>query len=118
YTHDATNVDAPAERLEITTPEAFMITGLNEIVKLRFDNGMQVRCTPSHKLFTVNRGYVAASELTAQDEVKTLDLPAPATAADVRLPVSTDVSDYAVQGDWLRSIRLAETCTVDLARFV
>src|SRR5438067_7247510 len=34
YTHDATNPDAPVERLEITKPEAFMVTGYNEIVKL------------------------------------------------------------------------------------
>src|SRR5207237_4589878 len=27
YTHDATNPDVPADRLEITTPDAFMITG-------------------------------------------------------------------------------------------
>src|SRR5215213_2600957 len=80
YTHDATNPDAPAERVEITRPEAFMITGLNEIVRLRFDNGMELRCTPNHRVFTVNRGYVAASELTGTDEVKALDLPAPAVS--------------------------------------
>ena len=61
YTHDATNPDAPAERLEITSPEAVMITGWNEIVKLRFSNGMELRCTPNHRIFTVNRGYVEAS---------------------------------------------------------
>src|SRR5205085_6499967 len=54
YTHDATNPAAAAERLEITSPEAFMITGRNEIVRLRFDNGMQLRCTAGHQLFTVN----------------------------------------------------------------
>src|SRR5437868_10880637 len=102
YTHDATSPDSPAERLEITSPEAFMITGLNEIVKLRFDNGMEVRCTPGHKLFTVNRGYVDAAELTADDEVKTLDLPAPAVSADLRLPVSNDAREYEVKGDWSR----------------
>ena len=46
YTHDATNTDAPAQRVEITTPEAFMITGFNDIVRLRFENGMELRCTP------------------------------------------------------------------------
>jgi ribonucleoside-diphosphate reductase alpha chain len=118
YTHDATSVDAPAERLEITTPEAFMITGTNEIVKLRFDNGMEVRCTPGHKLFTVNRGYVAASDLTANDEVKTLDLPAPAVSADLRLPVSNDAREYEVKGDWSRSLRLPEKWSDDLAHYL
>src|SRR5215469_9415128 len=37
YTHDATNPDAPAERMEITAPEAFMITGFNDIVRLKFE---------------------------------------------------------------------------------
>src|SRR5690349_13293365 len=56
YTHDATNPDAPRQSLEITSPEALMITGTNEIVRLRFSNGMQLRCTPGHRIFTLNRG--------------------------------------------------------------
>ncbi len=61
YTHDATNAEAPAQRVEITTPEAFMITGFNEVIRLRFENGMELRCTPGHKIFTTNRGYVEAA---------------------------------------------------------
>ena len=38
-----------------------MITGFNDIVRLRFDNGMELRCTPVHKIFTANRGYVEAA---------------------------------------------------------
>ena len=72
---------APAERVEITMPEAVMLTGSNEIVRLRFSNGMELRCTPGHKLFTTNRGFVAAEDLTGEDQVKTLNLPAPAVAA-------------------------------------
>ncbi len=94
YTHDATSPDAPAQRLELTTPEAFMITGFNEIVKLRFDNGMELRCTPGHKIFTATRGYVEAQHLTEMDEIKVLDLPAPAVSAEWRLPVATDVTEY------------------------
>ncbi len=86
YTHDATNPDAPAECVEITKPEAFMITGFNEIVKLRFSNGMELRCTPNHRLWTENRGYVRADELELDDDVKTLTIPAPAVHADWALP--------------------------------
>ncbi|MGH8990683.1 MAG: LAGLIDADG family homing endonuclease, partial [Acidimicrobiia bacterium] len=118
YTHDATNPDAPAERLEITTPEAVMITGFNEIVKLSFSNGMELRCTPNHKIFTVNRGYVPASELSEADDVKVLDLPAPAVNAEWRLPVSTDVRDYSVKGDWTRSVRLPEKWSEDFAHYL
>ena len=55
-----------------------MITGRNPIVRLRFDNGMELRCTPGHKVFTTNRGYVEAQHLTVDDQVRTLDLPTPA----------------------------------------
>ena len=118
YTHDATSVDAPVEHVELTRPDAFMVTGRNEIVRLRFDNGLELRCTPTHALFTLNRGWVAASELRTDDRVKALDLPAPATAADQRLPVSTEVADYHVAGDWSRSIRLPEKWTPELAHYL
>ena len=119
YTHDSTNPDEPAERLEITSPEAVMITGMNEIVKLRFSNGAELRCTPSHRIFTVNRGYVEAQELTSDDRVKTLDLPAPAVAADYRLPVSTDVRDYADRDarTW-KGVQLPEKWSEELAHYL
>jgi ribonucleoside-diphosphate reductase alpha chain len=88
-----TTPPTPTPRLsdcELTSPEAFMITGFNDIVRLRFDNGMELRCTPGHRIFTANRGYVEAKELTADDDVKVLDLPAPAVNADLGLPVSSD----------------------------
>jgi ribonucleoside-diphosphate reductase alpha chain len=81
YTHDATNSATPARRLELTTPEALMITGYNPVMKLRFHNGMEVRCTAAHRFFTTNRGYVAAEDLTLEDRVKLLDISAPATTA-------------------------------------
>jgi len=95
YTHDATNIDAPAHEMHLTSPEAVMITGHNEIVKLRFSNGAELRCTPNHRIFTVNRGYVEAENLLPSDDVKVLDLPTPAVNAEWRLPVSTEVLDYA-----------------------
>ncbi|HEY1738932.1 MAG TPA: LAGLIDADG family homing endonuclease, partial [Acidimicrobiia bacterium] len=97
YTHDATNPDAPAERVEITRPEAFMVTGFNEIVKLRFDNGMELRCTPNHRVWTENRGYVRADELTLDDDVKTLTLPTPAVHADWKLPVTAKLAALAAR---------------------
>jgi ribonucleoside-diphosphate reductase alpha chain len=119
YTHDATNPDAPAERLEVTRPEAIMVTGFNEIVKLRFSNGMELRCTAGHKIFTVNRGYVAASELASDDEVKTLDLAAPATNADWRLPAQARLYALAGGGDRRsRQIELPEKWSPELAHYL
>ena len=118
YTHDATNVEAPARRLELTTPDALMITGLNPIVRLRFDNGMEVRCTPSHRLFTANRGYVEAADLTADDAVHVLDLPAPAVNADMALPVSTDVDHYRGKGEHADLLRFPEQWTPEFAHYL
>ena len=118
YTHDATNPAAPAERVLLSDPEALMITGYNDVVRLRFDNGMELRCTPEHRLFTVNRGYVEARELEEDDEVKLLDLAAPAVCADPGLPVSADPSDYATKGDHGDPVRLPDMWTDDFAHYL
>ena len=118
YTHDATNPEAPAQRLELTTPEALMITGYNQVLKLRFDNGMEVRCTPQHRFFTANRGYVEAQDLMADDRVKLLDLPAPAVSASYELPVPNDVYFYSSKGDHRRLVNLPEKWDEDLAHYL
>src|SRR5690606_21372479 len=69
YTHDATAGEGGAE-IVATTPEAFMVTGYNPVVRLEFDNGMTVRCTPNHRFWTEGRGWVRADELTADDDVR------------------------------------------------
>ncbi|HUS61267.1 MAG TPA: LAGLIDADG family homing endonuclease, partial [Acidimicrobiales bacterium] len=118
YTHDITNPDEPASRLEITSPEAFMITGRNEIVRLEFSNGAVLRCTPSHRIFTTNRGYVEAKDLVADDEIKLLDLPAPAISAERMLPVPTDAASYVTIGDHRAEIMLPEKWSEELAHYL
>ena len=80
WTHDVTNPDEPADVMHLTTPEAVMVTGKNPVLRLRFSNGMELRCTPTHRVFTLNRGYVEAQELCADDRVRSLDLAAPRRA--------------------------------------
>ena len=118
YTHDATSHDAPAERVELTSPEAFMITGFNDIVRLRFDNGMELRCTPGHRIFTANRGFVEAQDLATDDDVKVLDLPAPAVNADPVLPVSSDPDSYRRKGDHGDFLRLPDEWTAEFAHYL
>ncbi|HEY1830461.1 MAG TPA: LAGLIDADG family homing endonuclease [Acidimicrobiales bacterium] len=118
YTHDATNPDDPAEQMLITSPEAFMITGYNDIVRLRFDNGLELRCTPSHKIFTANRGYVEARKLVHDDEVKLLDLEAPATNADPGLPVSSDPAAYWTKGDHGLPLRFPDVWSEEFAHYL
>jgi len=119
YTHDATNPDTPAERLEVTSPEAVMITGFNEIVKLTFSNGQELRCTPNHRIFTENRGYVRADELESTDKVKVLTLSTPATAADWAIPVSARLYALAGRGDKKsNAFRLPEKWSPEFAHYL
>ncbi|HEX6423803.1 MAG TPA: LAGLIDADG family homing endonuclease, partial [Acidimicrobiales bacterium] len=118
YTHDVTNPEAPAQQTLVTTPDALMITGRNPIVRLRFDNGMELRCTPNHRVFTTNRGYVEARELTIDDRVRTLDLPTPAVNAEHVLPVSSDAADHRSTGDHRAELRLPEVWSDELAHYL
>ena len=118
YTHDATNPDEPSQTMVITSPEAFMITGYNDIVKLSLDNGVELRCTPSHKIFTANRGYVEARHLVFDDDVKLLDLQAPAVEADLGLPVSSDPADYWTKGDHALPLRFPDMWSEEFAHYV
>ena len=63
YTHRAT-AEVPGGGVVATQPVAFMRNGVSPIVRLRFANGAELRCTPNHRVWTINRGYVRAEELT------------------------------------------------------
>jgi ribonucleoside-diphosphate reductase alpha chain len=86
YTHRAT-ASEPGNGVAATKPVAVMHNGVEPIVRLRFSNGQELRCTPNHRLWTMNRGYVAAEELTDEDRVLINDSPTPATDASWELPV-------------------------------
>jgi ribonucleoside-diphosphate reductase alpha chain len=118
YTHDITNSEAPAHRLELTSPEALMITGHHDVYKLLFDNGMEVRCTAGHRFFTMNRGYVEAKDLTIDDRVKILDLAAPAVSASYQLPVPNELGFYSTKGDHRRLVQLPEKWDQELAHYL
>ena len=49
--NDATDPDAPADRSSHHA-RAVMVTGTNEIVELEFSDGMVLRCTPNHRIWT------------------------------------------------------------------
>ncbi|MEQ4303179.1 LAGLIDADG family homing endonuclease [Plantactinospora sp. B6F1] len=121
YTHDATNPDAAADQIVLTRPEAFMITGTNEIVRLEFGNGMVLRCTPSHRIWTTNRGYVEARELTEADRVLPVNLPTPAVAASREFalrPGALVSPGDVVSTKWQRESRLPEKWTEEFAHLL
>ncbi len=96
YTHRQTageNGSAPRPKGDgviASRPLRVMRTGVKPIVRLAFSNGAALRCTSNHKLWTLNRGYVPAEELTEQDEVMLNDSPTPATDASWELPVKVE----------------------------
>ncbi len=86
YTHRAT-ADRPGGGVVATRPLVVMQNGVSPIRRLRFANGQELRCTPNHRVWTLNRGYVAAEELTDEDNVLLNDSPTPAEDASWALPI-------------------------------
>jgi ribonucleoside-diphosphate reductase alpha chain len=90
YTHRAT-ASEPGAGVIASTPLVVMRNGYSPIVRLRFANGQELRCTPNHRLWTLNRGWVAAEGLTTEDQVLLNDSPTPATDASWALPAKLEV---------------------------
>jgi ribonucleoside-diphosphate reductase alpha chain len=118
YTHDITNADRPRDSIRLSRPTQFMINDVKEIVRLRFSDGRQIRCTPNHRFWTKNRGWVRADELTEADEIPSLDHATASTMADHGLPVSNDWRSYAVRGDWSRELEIPEKWDEELAHYL
>ena len=98
YTHRATAEQA-ASGVVATQPIAFMRNGVKPIVRLRFANGAELRCTPNHRIWTLNRGYVPAEQLTEDDRALLNDSATPASSATWELPVKVDaLAKSAVRG--------------------
>ncbi len=89
YTHRATGPQ-PGVGVTTTVPVAVMQNGVKPIQRLRFANGHELRCTPNHRLWTLNRGYVEAHELTSEDRVLLNDTATPASDASWALPVKVE----------------------------
>ncbi len=89
YTHRAT-ANTAGEGVVATKPLVVMQNGVSPIVRLRFANGAELRCTPNHRLWTLNRGYVRAEELSGDDQVLLNDSPTPAEDAAWALPVKVE----------------------------
>jgi len=89
YTHRVTAAD-PGAGVAATHPVAVMQTGVKRLVRLLFSNGQELRCTPNHRFWTANRGWVAAEDLVGNDRVLLNDAPTPATDASWALPVKVE----------------------------
>jgi ribonucleoside-diphosphate reductase alpha chain len=92
YTNDVTAEHDPQDRITATVPSRYMVTGRNEIVELRFSDGSRLRCTPGHRIWTANRGWVHARDLTVEDRVVRSFHHAPRPMADPHLPAEALLS--------------------------
>jgi ribonucleoside-diphosphate reductase alpha chain len=125
YTNDVTAESDAADRIVATRPVRYMVTGTNEIVELTLSDGSRLRCTPNHRLWTKNRGWVRAEELTENDRVvRSLQHAArpmasgaiPAAAVDIAhasgiaLPMKWEDEDLAHYMGWL----LGDGCLTDM----
>ncbi|GAB3222481.1 hypothetical protein GCM10027447_09390 [Glycomyces halotolerans] len=86
FTNDVTAETDAADRVVATNPVRYMVTGTNEIVELRFSDGSRLRCTPGHRLWTENRGWVHADQLQPDDRVVRSNQYAPRSAASAAVP--------------------------------
>ncbi len=87
YTNDVTAQADPVDRIVATSPTRYMVTGTNEILELRFSDGSRLRCTPGHRVWTKNRGWVHAEELAEEDKVVRSFQYAERPLADERIPL-------------------------------
>ena len=122
FTHDATHPERPATTVSITRPTQVMQTGVNEVYRLRFSNGVEVKATANHRFFTSNRGMVAAKDLQPADEVMLLDQPV--ELASALLAIDLDDASIFASG-WggrdtkdYKPIQLPRVWTSRLAEYV
>ncbi|WP_205324874.1 vitamin B12-dependent ribonucleotide reductase [Glycomyces sp. YM15] len=88
FTNDVTAESDAADRVVATNPVRYMVTGTNEIIELRFSDGSRLRCTPNHRVWTKNRGWVHAEQLQPEDQVVRSNQYAPRSAANTRVPLA------------------------------
>ncbi|WP_117199018.1 vitamin B12-dependent ribonucleotide reductase [Nocardiopsis sp. TNDT3] len=86
YTNDITAETDAQNAVVATIPTQYMVTGTNEILELRFSDGSLLRCTPNHRLWTENRGWVHAEELLSDDRVVRSFQYAPRSNPALRIP--------------------------------
>lgn len=118
FSHDATNTNSPSESIRLSQPSQVMVTGTNEILRLTFSDGRQLRCTPNHRLWTVDRGWVRADELEMTDDVRLLDSPIEFGMASYAIPVATGARHYQRRSSRTNTVNLPEKWDVDFAHYL
>jgi len=116
YTNDVTSTGVPADRIVATSPTRYMVTGRNEVIELRFTDGSRLRCTPGHRLWTANRGWVHAEDLSSADRVVRSIHHAARPHASRALPASALDAAAGIQGE--RPLVLPEKWDRELGHYL
>ena len=116
YTNDVTNEENPGSRVVATVPTQYMTTGTNEIVELRFSDGSRLRCTPNHRVWTENRGWAHAEQLTETDRVVRSVEYAARPHASAALPVLAVMVARNARGQALKTV--PEKWDAELAHYL
>jgi intein/homing endonuclease len=40
-----------------------------DLIEIEIEDGSSIKCTPNHKLYTINRGWIKAENLTENDDI-------------------------------------------------
>ncbi|MDT0330849.1 vitamin B12-dependent ribonucleotide reductase [Nocardiopsis lambiniae] len=109
YTDDVTSEGEPGEGVTATVPVRYMVTGTHEILELRFSDGSRLRCTPGHRVWTGNRGWVHAEDLDEDDRVVRSFHYAPRSNPDPGLPAAAlEAAREAAAGPHARPVALPD----------
>lgn len=96
------------KKIEDVSPNGFVFkvfnNGEKETVEIITRKGYSVRCTPEHRIKTVNRGFVEAKELSTKDKV-------------ILRPLPLGKKNMVVETDFIFS-KLRTEITKELAEFI
>lgn len=117
YTNNVTS-KTPSKGVSLSDPSQFMITGINDIYLLKFSNGLALRCTENHRIFTSTRGMIETKNLTPEDEIFVNDCPLLPENRDSSFGCSIDWQDYRKKGERYQAINLPLCWDEDFAEIL
>src|ERR1035437_194128 len=116
YTHNLTAKES-VDTVELSTPSAIMTTGYHEVLKLTFSNGMNVRCTPNHRFWTDNKGYVRADELESMDKIVTVIQDSKSLLSYSKIPVNANFGNSSERKGDLENLNLFKNGIVNQEQY-
>lgn len=119
---DNRTAENPLPTINATPAQAVMMTGINDIYRLRFSDGSEIRATKNHRFFTKNRGMVAVENLTPGDEMTFLEQPIEFGAASLAMQIDLEMlfaSGWGRGRNWkpYKPIRIPSVWTTTFAEY-